>query len=424
MKSWIAKASQLAFKGLHATESVFGLPKSISDPLHYREDWETFLVRPSKEPTLWIHGASVGELEDLANFFLDAASLAEAGYSIERLIVTASSPSAKPFLAKLRERFPLAYAGPIPSENSAKIERFLQQLQPELLVLSHSDLWPNLMHLAQNLALQKGIIWMPAKASSGQGVFESIVDPKKLLAVGARSATDLETLQTRLEGFSKTKFVWIGNPRLDRIASRISRQRQQGVHVLEESRARPDNKKLSLLLGSAWPEDASVLADALKGLSTGEQERIQIVAIPHVTEDMHVVASIQHLLPMARILRIQGVLLEAYQDFSVAFVGGGFRTGLHSVLEPALWGMPIICGPQLRKQPEAGDLQSRGALYPVISPMELEKLLKDFLTNTASFERAQARAREVALFMKASTGASKRLSHLVCASKVSTDVGI
>ena len=424
MKKWIAKASQLAFKGLHATEAVFGLPKSVSDPLHYREDWESFLTSPSPEPTLWIHGASVGELEDLANFFLDATTLAEAGYSIERLVVTASSPSAKPFLAKLRERFPIAYAGPIPSENTEKIKRFLEKLQPELLILSHSDLWPNLMHLAQTQSLQKGIIWMPAKASSGQGLFESIISPNKLRAVGARSEGDLETLKTRLEGFSKTEFAWIGNPRLDRIASRILEQEQQDHHVLEESRARPDNKKLSLLIGSAWPEDASVLADALKGLSAAEQARIQIVAIPHVTDDMHVVASIQHLLPMARILRIQGVLLEAYQDFSLAFVGGGFRTGLHSVLEPALWGLPIFCGPQLRKQPEASDLESRGVLYPVISPAELEKLLKDFLANPAHFEMAQALARDVAVQMKASTGASKRLSRLVSASKLNSDVGI
>lgn len=413
MRRWIARASELAFKGLHATESLFGLPKSVSDPLHYRETWDTVLTGPAPAPTLWIHGASVGELEDLANFFLDPASIESAGYTIARLMVTASSPSAKPFLAKLRERFPLAYAGPIPSENPAQIRLFLEKLRPELLVLSHSDLWPSLIHSAQEHALEKGIVWMPAKPGSAEGLFETLIRPDKLRAVGVRRLEDLETMQSRLSAYTTTQITWVGNPRLDRIIQRIQEQRARDHHVLEESRARPDTLKLSLLMGSAWPEDAAVLAEAMGMLSASEQERIQIVVIPHVTDEVHVVASIQHLLPMARILRLQGVLLEAYQDFDLAFVGGGFRTGLHSVLEPALWGLPIFCGPQLRKQPEAPELEAQGVLRPVLSAEELASTLRSYLQSPEIFESLRKTSETVAERMKASTGASKRLSCLV-----------
>ncbi|MEO5667865.1 MAG: glycosyltransferase N-terminal domain-containing protein [Bdellovibrionota bacterium] len=422
MKKWIAGASRLFFKGLHVTEALFGLPKSISDSLHFRENWEQFLVRASPVPTLWIHGASVGELEDLANFFLNEEALKEAGYDSSRLVVTASSPSAKPFLERLRQRGLVIYAGPIPSEDPQKITSFLETLQPELLVLSHSDLWPNLMLAAQERALARGIVWMPAKASSATSLFENVVRPEKLIAVGVRSAFEVDALRTRLSNYSSSQIVWIGNPRLDRIASRILDQQSRDHHVLEESRARPDNRKLSLLMGSAWPEDAAVLAEALKALSTEDQARIQIVVIPHVTDDMHVVASIQHLLPMARILRIQGVLLEAYQDFDLAFVGGGFRTGLHSVLEPALWGLPIFCGPQLRKQIEAPELEALGALHPIVSAALLSQQLSTYLSRPEALQAATAASRAASDKMKASTGASKRLSHLLGASRIGRHV--
>ena len=265
---------------------------------------------------------------------------------------------------------------------------------------------------------------MPAKASSAQGLFETLVRHDKLRAVGVRKPEDLEVLQKRLVDYTSTEFVWIGNPRLDRILNRIQGQRDRDHHVLEDSRARPDTLKLSLLMGSAWPEDAAVLAEAMGHLTPAEQEHIQIVVIPHVTDEVHVVASIQHLLPMARILRLQGILLEAYQDFDLAFVGGGFRTGLHSVLEPALWGVPIFCGPQLRKQPEAPELEAEGVLMTVVSAEELALTLRRYIETPEAFETLRRKTLGVAEQMKASTGASKRLSRLVGASSLPKNVGI
>jgi|GEM_PF-944311 len=423
MTKLIANFSRLIFKGLHATEAAFGLPRAISEPLRYREEWRSFLNAPSEHNTLWIHGSSVGELEDLANFYLDPLELEAAGYDASRLVVTSSSPSAKPFLTRLREKYQVAYAGPLPPENLQEIDAFLDKLRPELLILSHSDLWPALICRAQERALSRGILWMPAKASSAKGLFEKIVRPERLLAVGVRAHADVTRLKTRLQNFPGATITWVGNPRLDRIETRIAQQRHRDQHVLEESRARPDTRKLSVLIGSAWPEDAAVLAEALKGLSPALHERLQIVAIPHVTDDMHVVASIQHLLPMARILRIQGVLLEAYQDFDLAFVGGGYRSGLHSVLEPALWGLPIFCGPLLSKQPEATELLERGSLYALISPEEMRNKLEEFLLKPDTFAAAKAAAENSAVLLKASTGASKRLSRLVSESRVAGNVG-
>jgi 3-deoxy-D-manno-octulosonic-acid transferase len=410
--NWIAGASQLAFKGLNLAESFIGLPKALSDSLQFRQNWETHLSRPSESPTLWIHGASVGELEDLANFYFDTAAIESTGYDITRLVVTSSSLSAKPFLANLRDRLPLAYAGPIPSEDTAQILRFLDKLKPDFLILSHSDLWPNLMHHAQERALQKGILWMPAKATAAKALFEATIREDKLKAVGVRNRDDFQALQVRLKSFRSSQLTWVGNPRLDRIASRISKQRAQDQHVLEDIRARPDNRKFSILMGSAWAEDAALMAEALKALDSKTIDRIQIVTIPHTTDDIHIVASIQHLLPMARILRIQGILLEAYQDFDLAFVGGGFRSGLHSVLEPALWGIPIVCGPMLRKQPEAPELEAKGALRRMVSPSTLRDCLEELMDETRS-QSWISNAKTVGEEMKTSTGASKRLSHLV-----------
>ena len=77
-----------------------------------------------------------------------------------------------------------------------------------------------------------------------------------------------------------------------------------------------------------------------------------------------------------------GKLLSLYSIADVAFVGGGFRTGLHSVLEPAGFGLPIICGPKLEKQVDSYKLKELGGLFIINNSEELLELIKK-LNNQA-----------------------------------------
>jgi len=416
--SVLSQISRIAFGALKATDALIGLPKSLAESLHFRRSWRTFLKNPAQGPTLWIHGASVGELEDLASFYLSEDHIKSSGYDTQKLIVTSSSVSAEGFLRKLQSSGKVLYAGPIPPEDSVQILSFLKELRPELLILSHSDIWPLLLEVAQKNALAKGIVWLPAKALAAQNLLERVIQPDKLKAVGLRREDDRDILQSRLHNlYPDTQIVWIGNARLERIQSRIIEQKSKDHPALESHRALPDRDKVSILLGSAWPEDASVLGEALKQLSPEEQQRFQLVVLPHITDDIHMVASIQHLLPMSRVLAVQGILLESYQSFDIAFVGGGFRTGLHNVLEPVLWSLPVICGPRLKQQPEAPWLEKKGALLAISSSAELVDFLRRSLDAT-EYKKMKERSAVAAHELAKSVGASKRLSDLLCEFKL------
>jgi len=84
--------------------NIFATHK-ITLGLDYRKRWKEFLKKiPSSTPALWIHGASLGELEDLASFFLNEELLKLAHYSFDRLIITSATPSAEAILLKIQNK--------------------------------------------------------------------------------------------------------------------------------------------------------------------------------------------------------------------------------------------------------------------------------------------------------------------------------
>lgn len=409
--------TQITFETLRVLDALVGLPKSLSESLQWRRHWKFFLQNKAPKPTLWIHGASVGELEDLASFYLNKTFLNQAGYEYESLVITSSSISAESYLKKIKDSYPVLYAGPLPPENSLAINEFLEFLNPEILLLSHSDLWPLLLQKAQKQASFKGMIWLPAKASAAQKIFENIVLPHKLLALGYRHYEDESLFRERLKNYS-TQFKWIGNPRIDRILERVNIQKNMDQPVLESFRANPDPSKINLILGSAWPEDAVQLNEAYSKLSQNDQLRFQIVVMPHLSDDIHIVAQIQNILPYARVIATQGILLEAYQNFDLAFVGGGFKNGLHNIVESLLWAIPTVCGPNLSHQSEAPLLAQKGSLFPVQNSEELYQLLTQAL-NASELSQMKETASLAALELSKSRGASKRLSDLISEFKTS-----
>lgn len=416
--SLLSKLSQATFSALKFLDETVSLPRGLSQSLDFRNSWESFLkpdiaTTSSQSGSLWIHGASVGELEDLANYYLDKDLLEKSGYSFDRLVLTSSSVSAASFLEKLRARHPLRYAGPLPPEKPPALKRFFEQMSPDLLVLSHSDLWPVCMDIAQSQHLSRGIIWLPSHKNASQSLFKHIFHPEKLKYVGVRNSEDQEEITHRLahESFQPT-FRTLGNPRLDRIFKRIDLQSQKDEHALLEHACSPNTEKRSLLLGSAWLEDAQILAESFAGLTDSERNQWQVVVLPHDTSDIHLVASIQNKLPFAKILSVQGILLESYQSFDLAMVGGGYKTGLHNILEPLAWGVPTTCGPDLKQQPDAPFWVQQQALRSITYSDELRECLRIIMCSEDARPWREKSA-EAAEFLRTQLGASARLSALV-----------
>lgn len=402
--------SNSVYKAAQIADAWLGLPAKASESLHFRQDWRRYLpsgLRPA-DSSLWIHGASVGELEDLGALFTNPELLARAGFDPSRLVLTASSVSAKAKLAEWRT-MGFAYAGPLPPESMREMRAFLYILQPRLLVLSHSDLWPVALTEAAR-AVKAGCLWLPARVPERRLLVDGFLRGFAR-GIGCRSDEDNDAFR-REPLDPKAELRWIGNPRIDRILRRIERARAPAAHPLEAHGGAPDPTRPSLIVGSAWLEDARILEGALAKLPVEKARRLQVVALPHETRDTHLVAAIKRALPEARVLPVQGVLAEAYRDFTGALVGGGYRTGLHNVLEPALWEIPIFCGPDLRKQPEASMLRTTGQLQSAASSDELASAL-DALFEPAKLGRLREASRRGAESLRRHEGAALRLADLI-----------
>ncbi|HET6463012.1 MAG TPA: hypothetical protein VFH33_04360, partial [Candidatus Krumholzibacteria bacterium] len=109
----------------------------------------------------------------------------------------------------------------------------------------------------------------------------------------------------------------------------------------------------------------------------------------------------------ARVILVDtvGVLAEAYAHASVAYVGGAFSTGVHSVIEPAIAGLPVVFGPKHDNSFEAVQLIERGAATTVSSEEETYAALKRYLTNEAVRRDAGAAA---TTYVKSQLGATEK----------------
>ena len=101
-----------------------------------------------------------------------------------------------------------------------------------------------------------------------------------------------------------------------------------------------------------------------------------------------------------------GMLASLYQYGDFAFVGGGFYDGIHSILEPAVFGMPIFFGPDYRKFQEAFDLVDAKSAFCVHNPAEFAPLFEELYTNSSKRTQLAETART---YIRQSAGATDRI---------------
>jgi 3-deoxy-D-manno-octulosonic-acid transferase len=209
-------------------------------------------------------------------------------------------------------------------------------------------------------------------------------------------------------------------------AERIHR----GRDPLARLAAAPAPFPFTIVAGSTWPADEAVLLPALADTLL-QVPNARLVLAPHEPHPDHLAGIAQQVraLGLPRPTRLSqlehheagpvvvvdrvGVLADLYALADVAYVGGGYhRAGLHSVLEPAVFGVPVVIGPEWRNSRDAGLLLERGGAVALPSDGR-RSLHAQWLVwhhDPIARRRAGAAARGVVL---AGRGASERTTQLV-----------
>lgn len=325
--------------------------------------WQQELARvPNRSirPLVWLHASSLGEFEQV----WPLAEALRKAYPDMVIAVSFFSPSGYEVVRKKK----LADAcGYLPFDNDSTLSDFITLLNPDLVLWAKYDFWYNTLKI-----ISKGdipILLVSAIFREGQPFFrpwgalhrQMLGYFTHIFVQDDISCNLLKTIGLNVDILSIS-----GDTRFDRVQSIAANwQPVPGIDAwLSGAKA--------LVAGSTWPEDHRLLAEAMAGVAG-----MKLILAPHEVGKEKVAAA-REIFPAsimysqwlagdtttdARILIMDnvGLLSRLYKYGQLAYVGGGFsKTGVHNVLEPATYGIPVLFGPRHQKYREVGQLMEAG----------------------------------------------------------------
>lgn len=371
---------------------------------------------PEHHPLILVHAASMGEFEQAR----PVLRLLRREMPACRLCLSLFSPSAYEHLAARHEADFVTY---LPFDSRANVRRFLDLLQPAAILVARHDIWPNLLWEAR----ARGIFTVLFAASIHDGSLRQKPLVRQFNRNVFRSfdavCTISEAAQRRMQPIldSHPGVHVYGDPRFDQVAFRA---REKPLAELLPSAVL--DWRVVMVAGSTWPEDEAQVLPAFAAYQRRQPEA-KLIVVPHEPSADHVVGVEArcrelHLSPVrlsefnesagAHVLIIDriGMLANLYGAGEIAFVGGGFGPGVHSVLEPAAHGCAVLFGPHMRNSAEAIDMVEEGCGAIVTSADEVLARLLQWLHEPGLRERLAEATRA---FVAQRTGASERIVDLV-----------
>lgn len=373
------------------------------------------LHRDGTRPLLWMHAPSVGE-------GLQARPVLERLRAMRpdvQLAYTHFSPSAEAFALRLSVDF----RDYLPFDTTTATRGAVEALRPTALVFSKADVWPTLTREARARNVRLGLISATlADRSSRRGGIASVLLREayaSLDAVGAIDADDAERLAEL--GVRRNVIEVTGDTRYDQVWARATAVDRSSPLLAPLGSPRP-----TLVAGSTWPADERVLLPAWLTVRRAIPDARLLIA-PHEP-------TTSHLLPLQRwaeqchlrhahlgsaeassadviVVDRVGVLGDLYALASVAFVGGGFHAaGLHSVVEPAAFGAPVVFGPRWNMSRDAQLLLRTEGAAAVSGAADMAARLTEWLASESARRTAGDRAQAL---VRSGLGAADRSVALV-----------
>lgn len=377
--------------------------EAIAGRAGFRERWAALSEEFARIRPVWFHVASVGEFEQARPVISEIVRK----YPDTPIVVTFSSPSGYAF-AQRKESIgpgcPIRFVDYLPFDSVGNMRFCLRCLNPRLLVFVKFDLWPNLIWECRQRGTPVMLIDATLSQSSrrntrlGRAFYGPLYAAfNKILAI---SSDDAERFRAATPDHVAIDVS--GDTRFDRVMERWELRSPIGFKLAEA-----DGNVV--IAGSTWPGDETHLLGALAMLLAADST-LRVVIAPHEPHAEHVDGlrrwAASHRLRCGAvtdgvlaadhrviILDTVGVLAEAYRLGDVAYVGGSFSTGVHSVIEPAIAGLPVVFGPVHDNSHEALTMAAQGAAFAAKNQAEITSHLERLLTDQGARAAAGAAAR-------------------------------
>lgn len=359
---------------------------------------------------IWFHSASMGEFEQ-AKPIIEQLRI-EKNVNI---LITFFSPSGYMNSLKYPYADVIAY---FPFDTPIMTNRFLNLVRPNLAIFMRYDIWPNMIWQLDSANIPCIIVdatmrkktprkWIVAK-SFHKSLYSHVT---KILAVSQNDVNNFKEFNINGE-----RLEAVGDTRFDRVY-------QKSLQAKEKKLFKDgffDNKKV-FVFGSSWESDEEVMLPALIKLMEVDPDVITII-VPHEPTVIHLEALENQLSGKFTSIRFSylnnyknerviiidsiGILLTLYTYADAAYVGGSFKQGIHNVLEPAVYGIPVLFGPKHENSQEAVYLTKIGGGITVNDKVEAYKNLRKIFSETAYRENL---GKICADYVKKNIGATSKI---------------
>ncbi|MEL1243607.1 glycosyltransferase N-terminal domain-containing protein [Flavobacterium sp. DGU11] len=334
------------------------------------------------DKVIWFHAASLGEYEQ----GLPVMQKVKALYPGHKILVSFFSPSGYEVRKNTKDANVVVY---LPLDTLANAEKFIALAHPDLVFFIKYEFWPNYLN-----ELRKNNI--PTYLISGMFREKQVFFKwyggfyRDALKAFSHFFVQYESSKKLLQNIGFTNATISGDTRYDRVSEIL--ERDNNLPFIEEF----INEKITVVFGSSWPKDEAMFTDYINS-SVGTK----FIIAPHTFGESHI-ADLQKSISKPTVLfsdkdgknladydvliiNTVGLLTKIYSYADVAYVGGGFGTaGLHNILEPAAFGVPVIIGPNHQKFPEAVALVHMGGCIAVKAKQEMEDALSLLIHNDDS----------------------------------------
>ncbi len=298
----------------------------------------------------------------------------------------------------------------LPADFPWNCRRALRRTRPHKLIFAEYDIWPNLVWAAEKLNIPTTLFAARLQEKSPKGwpilrsfyrqVYGSI---NSIYTIGEKDHIAVRRILPRK---SKSIIRVLGNPRYDRVkelADEFTIDRTKSILL----------RKKGIIAGSVWPEDEIVILKPLAEFIKSGREAF-LYWVPHEPKGKFIDKTVRQLQQLElqpalmsesgrtppngeQVLIVDhvGMLAELYWKGRIAYVGGGFSTGVHNVMEPAIARLPVIFGPKFHNSDAAEALIEAGGGFPTSDSDQFRQTLNKLVSNDEKFMQASLAATEV-----------------------------
>jgi 3-deoxy-D-manno-octulosonic-acid transferase len=332
------------------------------------------------DKTIWFHCASLGEYEQGVPIMEKTKEL----FPDHKLIVTFFSPSGFEVKKNTTLANIVLY---LPIDTVSNAKKFIELAHPSLAIFIKYEFWPNYLiqlkeknihtFLVSGLFRKEQIFFKP------HGVFM-----RKVLNSFDHFFVQDGTSKELLNNINIKEATVSGDTRFDR----VSNQLLQDNTLAFISEFKQNN--LCIVCGSTWPEDEAVLIDYINKAP----DHVKFIIAPHEINTSKIESFRKNIQQKSSLFSTKkstnisqynvliidtvGLLTKIYSHADIAYIGGGMGdTGLHNILEPAIFRVPIVIGNRFEKFPEAKELRELKGLFSISNATECSKTLEKLVTD-------------------------------------------